>query len=79
MFEIGKNRDDPFACTLNWRNPMQSILATGALLLTGTDEGGSVSWVCSSVCPGTYCNLTYVIDPAGKDITDYLPSSCTAP
>jgi len=55
-------------------------LATGALVLTGTDEGGSVSWVCSSVCPDTdYCSLTYLIDPNGKDITDYLPSSCTAP
>ena len=57
-----------------------SKLATGALLLTGTDEGGSVSWVCDSVCPDTdYCSLTYLIDPNGKDITDYLPSSCTAP
>jgi type II secretory pathway pseudopilin PulG len=57
-----------------------SKLATGALLLTGTDEGGSVSWVCSSVCPDSgYCNLTYLIDSNGKDITAYLPSSCKAP
>ena len=57
-----------------------SKLATGALLLTGTDEGGSVSWVCDSVCPDTdYCSLDYLIDPNGKDITDYLPSSCKAP
>ena len=28
MFEIGKNRDDALACTLNWRDPMQSISAT---------------------------------------------------
>ena len=57
-----------------------SKLATGALLLTGTDQGGSVSWVCDSVCPDTdYCNLTYLIDPNGKDITAYLPSSCKAP
>ena len=57
-----------------------SKLATGALLLTGTDEGGSVSWVCSSVCPDTtYCSYTYLIDPNGKDITAYLPSSCKAP
>ena len=57
-----------------------SKLATGALLLTGTDEGGSVSWVCSSVCPDSgYCSLTYLIDPNGKDITAYLPSSCKAP
>ena len=57
-----------------------SKLATGALLLTGTDEGGSVSWVCDSVCPDTdYCSLTYLIDPNGKDITAYLPSSCKAP
>jgi len=61
-----------------------SKLATGALVLTGTDEGGSVSWVCSSACttPATtpnFCSGTYNIDPAGKDITDYLPSSCKAP
>ena len=57
-----------------------SKLATGALLLTGTDEGGSVSWVCSSVCPDSgYCSLEYLIDPNGKDITAYLPSSCKAP
>jgi len=61
-----------------------SKLARGALVLTGTDEGGSVSWVCSSACTTSattpnYCNATYNIDPDGKDITDYLPSSCTAP
>ena len=28
MFEIGKNRDDTLACTLNWRDPVQSIPAT---------------------------------------------------
>ncbi len=27
-FKIGKNRDDALAWALNWRNPMQSILAT---------------------------------------------------
>jgi type II secretory pathway pseudopilin PulG len=61
-----------------------SKLARGALVLTGTDRGGSVSWVCSSACttPATtpnFCSGTYSIDPAGKDITDYLPSSCKAP
>ena len=61
-----------------------SKLARGALVLTGTDEGGSVSWVCSSACttPATtpnFCSATYNIDPDGKDITAYLPSSCKAP
>ena len=61
-----------------------SKLARGALVLTGTDEGGSVSWVCSSACTTSattpnYCNATYNIDPDGKDITAYLPSSCTTP
>jgi len=67
-----------------WGGIAHSKLATGALVLTGTDEGGSVSWVCSSACttPATtpnFCSGTYNIDPAGKDITDYLPSSCKAP
>ena len=61
-----------------------SKLARGALVLTGTDEGGSVSWVCSSACTTSattpnFCSATYNIDPDGKDITAYLPSSCTAP
>ena len=85
-YEDGCLDDDgnPILCESKKVNIVNAIahpkLATGALLLTGTDEGGSVSWVCSSVCPDSgYCSLTYLIDPNGKDITAYLPSSCTAP
>ena len=54
-------------------------LSKGALLLTGTDRGGSISWVCSSACPGDYCLNIYNLDSPGIDITAYLPSSCKAP
>ena len=38
-------------------------LKTGKMLLTGTSQGGSISWVCA--------------DGSGsKTITDYLPSTC---
>ena len=61
-----------------------SKLATGALVLTGTDRGGSVSSVCSSACTTSattpnLCNETYSVNTSGKDITAYLPSSCKAP
>jgi len=41
-------------------------LQTGSMLLTGTGNAGSISWVCSD-------------GGGGKDISAYLPSSCTAP
>ena len=39
-----------------------ALIANGIMVLTPTDNGGSVSWVCSSI--------------GGNDITDYLPSGC---
>ena len=46
-------------------------LAGGSLILTGTDNTGSVSWVCSSAAASAAGATTTV-----PDITDYLPSSC---
>ena len=39
-------------------------LKTGKMLLTGTSNGGSISWVCADG------------GVSGKTITDYLPSTC---
>ena len=41
-------------------------LAGGSMALTPTDNGGSISWACSSTVNAT----------AGDPITAYLPSSC---
>ena len=41
-----------------------SLITTGTMALTPTNNTGSVSWACSSTT-------------AAKDITAYLPSSCT--
>ena len=68
----GRRNIDPYAIA-------HKKLAKGALLLTGTDRGGSISWVCSSACPGDYCLNIYNLDSPGIDITAYLPSNCKAP
>ena len=41
-------------------------LAGGSMALTPTDNGGSISWACSSTVDAT----------SGDPITAYLPSSC---
>ena len=41
-------------------------LAHGSLVLTGTDNGGSIGWVCSGDTDGA----------GSPDINSYLPSSC---
>ena len=43
-----------------------SLLAGGAMTLTGTATAGSISWVCSSGADSS----------AGNTLTAYLPSSC---
>jgi len=43
-------------------------IANGRLVLTATDQGGSISWSCRS-------EHSSVVGGA-PDITDYLPSSC---
>tara|TARA_B100001971_G_C17746007_1_gene313072 strand:+ start:13 stop:483 length:471 start_codon:yes stop_codon:yes gene_type:complete len=52
--------------TVLFRSTAHKLLAGGSMALTGTDNGGSVSWACSSVTDST----------EGNALTAYLPSSC---
>ena len=53
--------------TVLFRSTAHTLLAGGEMALTGTDNGGSISWVCSSASNS---------NPGGNALTAYLPSSC---
>jgi len=55
----------PAVVTATFSGAAHDKLTTGTLILKGTSNTGSISWLCSS---GT-----------AKDITTYLPSTCKAP
>ncbi len=52
------------AISAGFKSTAHSYLAGGALNLTGTDNGGSISWVCADAGDST------------PDITAYLPNTC---
>ena len=61
---------DVVTVSAKFSDEAHAYLAGGTVELTGTDKGGSVSWLCSSANNS---------DPGGQAIINYLPSSCTAP
>ena len=65
---IGMSLSDEPTITIVFSPNAHPRIAHGALVLTGTDSGGSIGWVCSGDAD--------VADPGSPDINSYLPSSC---
>ena len=60
--------DEALMIVVAFSSDAHTKIANGRLVLTATDQGGSISWSCRS-------EHSSVVGGA-PDITDYLPSSC---